>query len=287
MLWLKVCFTISKAECLHLISWWQDEGMVKLMSVLCFSGVKMLRIDVLTLFPDAFAGYLNHSIIGRAGIRGIVDIRLHNIRDYTHDRHHTTDDYPYGGGAGMIMKPEPIFEAVESIKAGIDGIEYPVILLTPQGRLLTQDIVRKLAEENNIILICGHYEGIDERVAEYLATDQISIGDYLLSGGETAAMVMIDSLVRLLPGAIGSEFSLEEESHNAGLLEYPQYTRPPDYRGLVVPEVLMSGNHREIALWRREQSIMRTATRRPDLLNNASLSDEEWEKVRSAGLVNN
>lgn len=287
MLWLKVCFTISKAGCLYLISWWQDEGMVKLMSVLCFSGVKMLRIDVLTLFPDAFAGFLNHSIIGRAGIRGIVDIRLHNIRDYTHDRHHTTDDYPYGGGAGMIMKPEPIFEAVESIKAGIKGVGYPVILLTPQGRLLTQDIVRKLSEENNIILICGHYEGIDERVAEYLATDQISIGDYLLSGGETAAMVMIDCLVRLLPGAIGSGVSLEEESHNAGLLEYPQYTRPPDYRGLVVPEVLMSGNHREIALWRREQSIMRTATRRPDLLNNASLSDEEWEKVRSAGLVNN
>ena len=246
----------------------------------------MLRIDVLTLFPEAFSGYLDHSIIGRAGMKEVVDIRLHNTRDFTHDRHHTVDDYPYGGGAGMVMKPEPIFEAVESVRAGIDNKNYPVILLTPQGRLFTQELAGKLAQENNIILICGHYEGVDERVAEHLATDQISIGDYLLSGGETAAMVMIDCLVRLVPGAIGSGVSLEEESHNNSLLEYPQYTRPPEFRGWDVPEVLLSGNHREIALWRREQSIMRTASRRPDLLKNASLSDEELKKVRAAGLLN-
>jgi len=247
----------------------------------------MLRIDVLTLFPEAFAGYLDHSIIGRAGMRDVVDIRLHNTRSFTHDRHHTVDDYPYGGGAGMVMKPEPIFEAVESIKTGIEKADYPVVLLTPQGKLFSQELAGKLAMENNIILICGHYEGIDERVAEHLATDQISIGDYLLSGGETAAMVIIDCLVRLVPGAIGSDISLEEESHNDNLLEYPQYTRPPEYRGWKVPDVLLSGNHREIALWRREQSIMRTAGRRPDLLKKASLTREEFERVRSAGLLNN
>jgi tRNA (guanine37-N1)-methyltransferase len=247
----------------------------------------MLRIDVLTLFPEAFAGYLDHSIIGRAGVREVVDIKLHNTRSFTHDKHHTVDDYPYGGGAGMVMKPEPIFEAVESIKAGIENADYPVILLTPQGRLFSQELAGKLALRNNIILICGHYEGIDERVAEHLATDQISIGDYLLSGGETAAMVIIDCLVRLVPGAIGSDVSLEEESHNNNLLEYPQFTRPPEYRGWKVPDILLSGNHREIALWRREQSIMRTAGRRPDLLKKASLSSEELKKVKSAGLLNN
>jgi tRNA (guanine37-N1)-methyltransferase len=247
----------------------------------------MLRIDVLTLFPEAFAGYLEHSIIGRAGLREVVDIKLHNTRDYTHDKHHTVDDYPYGGGAGMVMKPEPIFEAVETIKAGIENTDYPVILLTPQGKLFSQELAGKLARGNNIILICGHYEGIDERVAEHLATDQISIGDYLLSGGETAAMVIIDCLVRLVPGAIGSDVSLEEESHNGNLLEYPHFTRPPEFRGWKVPDVLLSGNHKEIALWRREQSIMRTARRRPDLLKKASLSSAELKRVKSAGLLNN
>jgi tRNA (guanine37-N1)-methyltransferase len=247
----------------------------------------MLRIDVLTLFPEAFAGYLEHSIIGRAGLREVVDIKLHNTRDYTHDKHHTVDDYPYGGGAGMVMKPEPIFEAVETIKAGIENTDYPVILLTPQGKLFSQELAGKLARGNNIILICGHYEGIDERVAEHLATDQISIGDYLLSGGETAAMVIIDCLVRLVPGAIGSDVSLEEESHNGNLLEYPHFTRPPEFRGWKVPDVLLSGNHKEIALWRREQSIMRTAGRRPDLLKKASLSSAELKRVKSAGLLNN
>lgn len=247
----------------------------------------MLRIDVLTLFPEAFSGFLEHSIIGRASVSGVVDIQVHDIRAFTHDRHNTADDYPYGGGAGMVMKPEPIFEAVESVKSGIGREDVPVILLTPQGRMFSQELGGKLATENNIILICGHYEGIDERVAEHLATDQISIGDYLLSGGEPAAMVIIDSVVRLVPGALGSNTSLEEESHQGSLLEYPQYTRPPEYRGWKVPDVLLSGNHREIAMWRREQSIMRTAGRRPDLLKKASLSSQELEKVRSAGLMNN
>jgi tRNA (guanine37-N1)-methyltransferase len=247
----------------------------------------MLRIDILTLFPEAFTGYLGHSIVGRAVQRQIVDIRLHDIRSFTHDKHSTVDDYPYGGGAGMVMKPEPVFEAVESVKSGIGTEGYPVILLTPQGRMLTQETAGKLASSGNLILICGHYEGVDERVAEHLVTDEISIGDYLLSGGEAAALVMVDCLVRLLPGAIGSGASLNEESHVDGLLEYPQYTRPPEYRGWDVPKVLLSGNHKEIALWRREQSIKRTAGRRPDLLQKASLTDMERRIVRTAGLQNN
>jgi tRNA (guanine37-N1)-methyltransferase len=247
----------------------------------------MLQIDILTLFPGAFPGYLQHSIIGRAIERNYVDIRLHDIRSFTHDKHGTADDYPYGGGAGMVMKPEPVFEAVESIKSGVEKSEYPVILLTPQGKILTQEIAEKLASLQNIILICGHYEGMDERVAEHIVTDEISIGDYLLSGGETAAMVIIDSLVRLLPGVIGSPTSLDEESHVGSLLEYPQYTRPPEFRGWHVPEVLLSGNHKEIAMWRRNQSIIRTARRRPDLLKRASLTEAEYKMLKSIGLQNN
>jgi tRNA (guanine37-N1)-methyltransferase len=247
----------------------------------------MLQIDILTLFPGAFSGYLKHSIIGRAIERLYVDVRLHDIRSFTHDKHGTADDYPYGGGAGMVMKPEPVFEAVESIKSGVEKSEYPVILLTPQGKILTQEIAEKLASLQNIILICGHYEGMDERVAEHIVTDEISIGDYLLSGGETAAMVIIDSLVRLLPGVIGSPTSLDEESHVGSLLEYPQYTRPPEFRGWHVPEVLLSGNHKEIAMWRRNQSIIRTARRRPDLLKRASLTEAEYKMLKSIGLQNN
>jgi tRNA (guanine37-N1)-methyltransferase len=247
----------------------------------------MLRIDILTLFPEAFSGYLEHSIVGKAVQRQLVDIRLHNIRSFSHDKHHTVDDYPYGGGAGMVMKPEPIFEAVESVKSGIESPEYPVILLTPQGRMLTQEIAEKLAAQQNIVLICGHYEGVDERVAEHLVTDEISIGDYLMSGGEPAAMVVVDCIVRLLPGAIGSGSSLDEESHVGSLLEYPQYTRPPDYRGWKVPEVLLSGNHKEIALWKREQRVLRTARRRPDLLGKASLTDAECKMIKSIEFQNN
>lgn len=247
----------------------------------------MLRIDIVTLFPEAFSGYLEHSIIGRAIERKIVDIRLHNIRSFSHDKHSTVDDYPYGGGAGMVMKPEPIFEAVESVKSDVHAGEYPVILLTPRGRLLTQQTAEALASQINIILICGHYEGVDERVAEHLTTDEISVGDYMLSGGEPAAMVIVDCVVRLLPGAIGSVESLEQESHIGNLLEYPHYTRPPEYRGWQVPEVLLSGNHKEIALWRRRQSILRTARKRPDLLSKATLTEAECRIAKSAGLQNN
>ena len=241
----------------------------------------MHRIDVLTLFPEAFTGYLNHSIIGRACERGIVDIKLHDIRAYSHDKHHTVDDYPYGGGAGMVMKPEPIFEAVEAVKSDIGIDNIPVMLLTPQGKLFTQDMADHLSQEQVMVLICGHYEGVDERVAEHLVTEQISIGDYLLSGGESAAMVIIDCVVRLLPGAIGSDISLVEESHIGGLLEYPQYTRPPEYRGWKVPAVLLSGNHKEISSWRRNQSVIRTAKRRPDLLEKAELSEVDYQILQS------
>jgi tRNA (guanine37-N1)-methyltransferase len=247
----------------------------------------MLRIDILTLFPEAFSGYLEHSIIGRAIEKQIVDIRLHNIRSFTHDRHHIVDDYCYGGGAGMVMKPEPLFEAVEWLQGEIGTVDYPVVLLTPQGKLFDQEMAGRYAALNNIIMICGHYEGVDERVAEHLATDEVSIGDYLMSGGEPAAMVIIDCLVRLLPGAIGSEISLQEESHVGGLLEYPQYTRPPEFRGWKVPDVLLSGNHKQISDWRRRQSILRTARRRPDLLDKAELTDIDLNLVKSTDLNNN
>ncbi len=247
----------------------------------------MQRIDILTLFPEAFSGYLQHSIVGRAVEKRVVDVRLHNIRDFTRDSHHTVDDYPYGGGAGMVMKPEPIFEAVESLKKEISGDNYPVILLTPQGRLLNQKVAQALAVEPNIVLICGHYEGVDERVSKYLVNDEISIGDYLLSGGESAAIVMVDCLVRLMPGSIGSNASLTEESHVENLLEYPQYTRPPEYRGWKVPDVLLSGNHKEVARWRREQSVLRTAQRRPDLLEKAVLTDADYRTIKAAGIINN
>ena len=247
----------------------------------------MLRIDILTLFPEAFSGYLEHSIIGRAMQRQVADVRLHNIRSFTHDRHHTVDDYCYGGGAGMVMKPEPLFEAVECLRGEMGAGHCPVVLLTPGGRLFTQEIAGSYAALNNLIMICGHYEGVDERVAEHLVTDQVSIGDYLLSGGEPAAMVIIDSLIRLLPGAIGSETSLVEESHVGGLLEYPHYTRPPEFRGWKVPDVLLSGNHKEISDWRRRQSVLRTARRRPDLLGKAELTDTELNLVKSTDLNNN
>jgi tRNA (guanine37-N1)-methyltransferase len=231
-----------------------------------------MRIDVLTLFPQMFDGLLNCSIIARARERGLIDIRLHDIRAHTHDKHHVVDDYPYGGGAGMVLKPEPIFEAVEAIKEELGLSTVPTILLSPQGRLFNQVMARDLAEYEHLILICGHYEGVDERVADYLTTDEISIGDYLLSGGEIAAMVVTDSVVRLLPGVLGSEESLVEESHIDGLLEYPQYTRPETYRDWAVPSVLLSGDHGEVAQWRRRQSLLRTAKRRPDLLEKAVLS---------------
>lgn len=241
-----------------------------------------MRIDVLTLFPQMFEGLLNCSIIARAIERGLIDIRLHDIRAHTNDKHHVVDDYSYGGGAGMVLKPEPIFDAVEAIKEERGLSTVPTILLSPQGRLFNQAIARDLAEYEHLILICGHYEGVDERVAEYLATDEISIGDYLLSGGEIAAMAVTDSVVRLLPGVLGSEESLVEESHIDGLLEYPQYTRPETYRDWAVPSVLLSGDHGEVARWRRQQSLLRTAKRRPDLLEKAELNADDKKLLSEA-----
>ncbi len=234
-----------------------------------------MRIDILCLFPDMFSSPFEQSIVKRAKDRGIINIVIHNIRDYTYDKHRTVDDYPCGGGPGMVLKPEPIFEAVEAIKEQISPGEIPIILLTPQGRLFTQQVAQELAPCSQLMLICGHYEGVDERVREYLATDEISIGDYVLSGGELAAMVVVDAVVRLVPGVLGSQMSLNTDSHTDGLLEYPQYTRPKAYRGWSVPSVLLSGNHGEISLWRRREAILRTAERRPDLLRKAILSTEE------------
>ena len=227
------------------------------------------------LFPEMFVSPFDCSIIKRARECGLVEVVVHNIRDYTHDKHRTVDDYAYGGGPGMVLKPEPIFEAVESIKKQVDYGGLPIILLTPQGRLFTQQVARELALHQNIMLVCGHYEGVDERVREHLITDEISIGDYVLSGGELAAMVVVDAVVRLIPGVLGSPLSFHSDSHSNGLLEYPQYTRPEVYRSWSVPAVLLSGNHGEIARWRRQQAILRTLKRRPDLAKQANLSTEE------------
>ena len=242
-----------------------------------------MRIDILTLFPQMFEAPFSFGIFKRAVDNNLVSINLHNIRDYTHDKHHTVDDYPYGGGPGMVLKPEPIFEAVEAIKSDIGAKEevraLPIILLTPQGRLFSQQIAQELAKYSRLILICGHYEGVDERVREHLVTDEISIGDYVLTGGELPALVVIDTVVRLLPGVLGSEASPANDSHANGLLEYPQYTRPAEYRGWSVPEVLISGNHAQIAKWRREQTIRRTLERRPELLDKNNLCVEEKQLV--------
>ncbi len=240
-----------------------------------------MRIDILTLFPQMFDSPFGVGIFKRAVDQNLVRVNIHNIRDCTHDKHHVVDDYPYGGGAGMVLKPEPIFEAAELIKSGMsqeDGA-LPVILLTPQGRLFSQQIAQELSGYSHLVLICGHYEGVDERVREHLVTDEISIGDYVLSGGELAAMLVVDAVVRLLPGVLGSEASSQDESHTTGLLEYPQYTRPAVYRGWSVPDVLLSGNHAQIARWRREQAILRTLKRRPELLDKADLCLEERQLV--------
>jgi tRNA (guanine37-N1)-methyltransferase len=236
-----------------------------------------LRIDILALFPKVFEQYFKTSIFQRAINNGLVKVNFYNIRDYTYDKHHITDDYPYGGGAGMLLKPEPIFEAVEHIREEVTtkNKKPSVILLTPQGRLFTQAVAHELSYRNHLILICGHYEGVDERVREHLATDEISIGDYILSGGEPAALVVTDAVTRLLSGVLGSEESLKDDSHTDGLLEYPQYTRPELFRRWQVPEVLLSGNHARITEWRRWQSILRTLRRRPEMLERVELSAEE------------
>lgn len=227
-----------------------------------------MYFDVFTLFPEMFSAYLNESILKRAQEADILQVSLHNIRDYTTDKHHTTDDVPYGGGGGMVMKPEPIFAAVESVLGTPPAC--PVILLTPQGRLFNQQVARELAGYERLALLAGRYEGVDERVRQYLVTDEISLGDFVLTGGELPAMAIIDAVSRLLPGVLGDADAPEKDSHANGLLEYPHYTRPPEFRGWEVPEVLRSGNHAEIEKWRQRQSLERTRERRPDMLDNSS-----------------
>jgi tRNA (guanine37-N1)-methyltransferase len=248
----------------------------------------VMRFDVFTLFPEIFASYLEASILQRARLRGLIEVHLHNIRDWTIDRHHITDDEPYGGGGGMVMKPEPIFTAIEAV-LGSPPV-CPLILLTPQGRLFTQAVARELAlpaqqpgdpeepqrtQNARLALLCGRYEGIDERVRQGLVTDEISIGDYVITGGELAALIVIDAVTRLIPGALGDPDGAMDDSHASGLLEYPHYTRPPEFRGWRVPDILLSGNHAKIARWRREQALLRTWQRRPDLLAKAELSKED------------
>ena len=234
--------------------------------------------EILTIFPSMFTSPLEEGMIGKARDRGLIQVRVHNIRDFAADRHQMTDDRPFGGGEGMVMKPEPIVGALRAIHAG-DGAARRV-LLTPQGRLFTQEIARELSLLPRLILICGRYEGVDERVAEYFTDDQISIGDFVLTGGELAAMLIVDAVSRLVTGVLGSEESALDESFSDGLLEYPQYTRPPEFRGLAVPPVLLSGNHREIGRWRREQALLQTMHRRPDLLDTAHLTREDEAFLR-------
>jgi len=231
-----------------------------------------LRFDLFTLLPAVCAAYTQESILKRAQAAGLVEINIHNIRDYAAGKHQVTDDLPYGGGGGMVMKPEPVFAAVESVLA---GDRPPIILLTPQGRLLTQAVAQELARHPRLVLICGRYEGFDERIREHLATDEISIGDYVLTGGELAALAVVDAVTRLLPGALGDETGAQDDSHASGLLEYPHYTRPSEFRGWPVPEPLLSGNHALIARWRRQQALRRTFLRRPEMLLKLELSEED------------
>jgi tRNA (guanine37-N1)-methyltransferase len=236
-----------------------------------------MEFDVFTLLPEVFPPYLDSSILQRARQRGLIEVRVHNIRDWTTDRHHVTDDEPYGGGGGMVMKPDPVFAAVESVlgpRAG-PAAGCPVILLTPQGRVFDQKIALELSRLPCLALICGRYEGVDERIREHLVTDEISIGDYVLTGGELPALILIDAIARLIPGVLGDPTGAIDDSHASGLLEYPHFTRPVDFRGWQVPEVLLSGNHAEIERWRRQQSLLRTRQRRPDLLAKADLSPED------------
>ncbi|HXL80938.1 MAG TPA: tRNA (guanosine(37)-N1)-methyltransferase TrmD [Pyrinomonadaceae bacterium] len=231
----------------------------------------MLRCDIITIFPDFFPETFDYGIIRRARAAGLVELKAHDLRRWTSDKHHIVDDRPFGGGEGMVLKPEPIFAAVRELTGAASREEYApqtrVILLSPQGRVFTQAVARDLSQgASHLVLICGRYEGVDERVADSLVTDEVSIGDYVLSGGEPAALVVIDALIRLLPGAIGNESSTTNESFAEGLLDCPQYTRPPEFSGLKVPQVLQNGNHAEIARWRREAALKKTERNRPDLL---------------------
>lgn len=234
-----------------------------------------MRFDIMTLFPAMFEGPMTESILKRAQEKGLIEVNLHNIRDHATDKHKTTDDTPYGGGGGMVMKVEPLVSAVEAVRG--EDTHTPVILMTPQGRVFNQKIVQELAQQPRLILVCGRYEGFDERVRQTVATDEISIGDYVLTGGELAAMIIVDAVSRLVPGVLGAQWGADEDSHATGLLEYPHYTKPAEYRGLRVPDVLVSGNHAEVEKWRRRESLKRTWQRRPDLLVTADLTEvERW-----------
>ncbi len=241
-----------------------------------------MRIDVMTLFPAMFDGVFTSSILGKAREKDLVELNTVNFRDYANNKHNTVDDYPYGGGGGMVLKPEPLFAAVEDVTSGLES-KPRVILMCPQGEPFSQKKAEELAAERHLIFICGHYEGYDERIREHLVTDELSIGDYVLTGGELPAMVVIDSVVRLLPGVLGNETSAVTDSFSTGLLEYPHYTRPANFRGWEVPEVLISGHHGNIEEWRRKQSLERTWRKRPDLLEGVELTPkerrwlEEWE----------
>ena len=247
-----------------------------------------MQFEVFTLLPEVFPPYLESSILQRARQRGLIDVRVHDIRAHARDKHHTTDDTPYGGGGGMVMKPEPVFEAVESVlgpRIASQPVTVPVILLTPQGRVFTQGMAEELSQYERVALLCGRYEGVDERIREHLITDEISIGDYVLTGGELPALIIIDAVSRLLPGVLGDPTGAEDDSHSMGMLEYPHYTRPPEFRGWKVPDVLLSGDHGKIEKWRREQALIRTLVRRPDILEKAELSEEDKkfvEKTKSS-----
>jgi len=230
-----------------------------------------MRVDVFTLIPAAMRAYLEASVLGKAQASGLLEIHLHDIRDRATDKHRTTDDAPYGGGGGMIMKPEPVFASVETA-LGDALSQVPVILLSPQGRVFDQRVAQELARARRLALICGRYEGVDDRIRAHLATDEISVGDFVLTGGELPALILIDAVARLIPGVLGDAGAAADDSHASGLLEYPHYTRPPEFRGWSVPEVLLSGDHARVAAWRREQSLWRTLERRPDLLETAELS---------------
>jgi tRNA (guanine37-N1)-methyltransferase len=237
-----------------------------------------MKFDILTLFPPMFAGPFSESILKRAVEKGLIEINLHNVRDYAADKHKVTDDYPYGGGSGMVMKVEPLAACIEAIRA--DDRPAKVILTSPQGQPLNHDMAKKLAEEERLIIICGRYEGVDDRVRTLFVDIEVSLGDFVLTGGELAAMAIVDAVSRLFPGVLGSEESAVRDSFSDGLLEHPQYTRPPEFRGLTVPKVLLSGNHAEIASWRRHQALKRTYLSRPDLLATAFLTEEDTNYLK-------
>ncbi|MDP1715006.1 MAG: tRNA (guanosine(37)-N1)-methyltransferase TrmD [Anaerolineales bacterium] len=255
-----------------------------------------MQFEVFSLLPEVFPSYLETSIIKRARERGLINVRVHNIRDYTHDKHHMTDDTPFGGGGGMVMKPGPVFEAIESVLELVtppslpqpfdqtqDKPEsnIPIILLTPQGRVFNQTIAQELSQHPRLALLCGRYEGVDERIREHLVTDEISIGDYVLTGGELPALILIDAIARILPDVLGDPTGAQDDSHAMGLLEYPHYTRPPEFRGWKAPDVLLSGDHAKIEKWRREQALLRTFNKRPDMLEKTELTKEDLKFVES------